>query len=242
MLHQCIQLDQKDWVLKLPAIQFAINSAQSASTGLSPFFSNYGWTLQSFIWNFIPVTEFAGVWNFLMQKKLALMSVHDSILAARVKQSRDANRKRITTPSWNGDLAYLSTQNITFQKGLAWKLIPKFISPYRLIGDYGNSSFKIDLPNELKERGVHDVFHSSLLRIHLTNDDWLFPRRQEKQLGHSSEIEEEWAIEKILTHHRANGDTIFEVKWKAGDITWLASYEISHLQVLKNYLDVQGVD
>ena len=94
-----------------------------------------------------------------MQKKLALMSPHDSILAARVKQSRDANRKRITTPFWNGDLAYLSTQNITFQKGLAQKLIPKFIGLYKIIRDYENSSFKIDLPADLKKRGVHDVFH-----------------------------------------------------------------------------------
>ena len=45
-----------------------------------------------------------------------------------------------------------------------------------------------------------------------------------------------------MTHHQANRDTIFKVKKKAGDITWLPSYEISHLQVLKNYLDMQGVD
>ena len=139
-------------------------------------------------------------------------------------------------------MAYLSTQNIAFQKGLARKLIPKFIGPYKIIRDYGNSSFKIDLPTELKKRGVHDVFHSSLLRIHLPNDDRLFPGRQEKQLGHSSKIEEEWAVEEILTHHQAHGDTIFEVKWKAGDVTWLPNYEISYLQVLKNYLDAQGVD
>ena len=219
MLCQCIQPDQKDWVSNLPGIQFMIDLVWLASTCLSPFFLNYGQTLWTFIWNSILATKFAGVQNFLMQKKLALMSAHDSILAARVKHSRDANRKRITTPFQNGDLANLSTQNITFQKGLAQKLIPKFIGPYKIIRDYGNSSFKIDLPTELKKRGVHDIFHSSLLIIHLPNDDQLFPWRQEKQLGHSSKIEEEWAIEEILTHHWANGDTIFKVKWKAGDIT-----------------------
>ena len=33
LLRQCISPNQKDWVAKLPAIQFAINSARSASTG-----------------------------------------------------------------------------------------------------------------------------------------------------------------------------------------------------------------
>ena len=65
----------------------------------------------------------------------------------------------------------MSTQDITFQKGLAQKLIPKFIGPYKIIRDYGNSSFKMDFLTDLKKRGVHDVFHSSLLRIHVPNND-----------------------------------------------------------------------
>jgi hypothetical protein len=242
MLRQCIQPDQKDWVSKLPAIQFAINSARSASTGFSPFFLNYGRNPRSFIWNSAPTTEFAGVRNFLLQKKLALMSAHDSIIAARIKQTRDANRKRQTTPFKQGDLVYLSTQNISFQKGLARKLIPKYIGPYKILRDYGNSSFKLELPAELKKRGIHDVFHSSLLRVHIPSDDRLFPGRQETQLGYGPEVEEEWAVEEILSHHGTRGDILFEVKWKTGDITWLPSHEIGHLQILKYYLDAQGVE
>ena len=147
------------------------------------------------------------------------MSAHDSIIAARVKRTRDANRKRQQTPFHKDDLVYLSTQNITFQKGLARKLIPKFIGPYKILWDYGNSSFKLELPNELKQRGVHDVFHSSLLRIHISNDDWLFPGRQENQLRLGPEVEEEWAVEEVLSHHGSEGDIIFELKWKSGDIT-----------------------
>ena len=42
MLRSCIGLTQKDWVLRLPAIEFAINLARSESTGYSPFFLNTG--------------------------------------------------------------------------------------------------------------------------------------------------------------------------------------------------------
>ena len=42
MIRQCIHPNQKDWVTKLPAIEFAVNSARSASTGYAPFFLNFG--------------------------------------------------------------------------------------------------------------------------------------------------------------------------------------------------------
>ena len=42
MLRQCIQPDQKDWVQRLPAVEFAINCARSGVTGFSPFFLNSG--------------------------------------------------------------------------------------------------------------------------------------------------------------------------------------------------------
>lgn len=51
MLRQCINPNQKDWVSKLPAIQFAINSARSESTGYSPFFLNTGRMPRAMIWN-----------------------------------------------------------------------------------------------------------------------------------------------------------------------------------------------
>lgn len=42
MLRQCIAPNQRDWVAKLPAIEFAINLARSDSTGYAPFFLNSG--------------------------------------------------------------------------------------------------------------------------------------------------------------------------------------------------------
>ena len=42
MLRQCVNSKQSDWVIKLPAIEFAMNSARSSTTGFSPFYLNYG--------------------------------------------------------------------------------------------------------------------------------------------------------------------------------------------------------
>ena len=150
MLRQCVHSNQRDWVAKLPAIEFAINSARSESTGFAPFFLNFGRLPRSMLWNVTPSNEFPSVRKLALEKKLAIMAAHDSILSARVKQTRDANRKRRTAPFMAGELVYLASTHISFAKGLARKLIPKFIGPYKILQDFGNSSFKLDLPAHLK--------------------------------------------------------------------------------------------
>jgi hypothetical protein len=67
MLQQCIGLGQKDWVSKLPAVEFAINSARSESTGFVPFFLNMGQTPRSMIWEYSGPDEYPGVQNFALQ-------------------------------------------------------------------------------------------------------------------------------------------------------------------------------
>ncbi|CAA7270581.1 unnamed protein product [Cyclocybe aegerita] len=242
MLRQCINAKQTDWVSRLPAIEFAINSARSESTGHAPFFLNTGRMLRSMIWDSAPKEEYPSVHNFALQRKLALMSAHDSILAARVKQTRESNKRRRLAPFVLDDLVYISTKNITFPKGLARKLIPKYMGPYKIVRDFGNQSFQVDLPSNLKQRGVHNVFHASLLRIHVPNDDRLFPGRQVTQIVPGTDLEREWAVDKILSHSGSWNDSSFEVQWKAGDITWLPFGQIEHLNALKDYLDLLGVD
>ena len=117
MLRQCINEKQTDWVAKLPAIEFAINSARSESTGFAPVFLNAERMLRSMVWNSAPANEFPSIRNFALQKKLALMAAHDSIIAARVKQTRDANQKRQVAPFEKDDLVYLSTKNIRDNNG-----------------------------------------------------------------------------------------------------------------------------
>ncbi|KZV91302.1 hypothetical protein EXIGLDRAFT_593158, partial [Exidia glandulosa HHB12029] len=53
-------------------------------------------------------------------------------------------------------------------------------------------TFKIDLPSELKARGVHPMFHASLLRIHVPNDDRRFPGRTAAQVLKLDEPGDEW--------------------------------------------------
>ncbi|EPS99558.1 hypothetical protein FOMPIDRAFT_1087576, partial [Fomitopsis schrenkii] len=81
------------------------------------------------------------------------------------------------------------------------------------------NSYLIDLSRNLKRRGVHNVFHSSLLRIHEPNDDRLFPGRQDSQVAELEDRDNEWAIERIVSHTGEGDSALFEAEWKTGDRT-----------------------
>ena len=143
MLRICIKPNQKDWVNKLPAIEFAINAARSESTGYSPFFLNYGRMPRSMIFN--TDSTYPGVRKFAAKIKDAIMSAHDAIIHSRVKQTDSANKHRIPAPFVEGELVYLSTQNMSIPRGRSRKLFPKYVGPYKIITDYGNNTYKLDL-------------------------------------------------------------------------------------------------
>jgi hypothetical protein len=145
------------------------------------------------------------------------------------------------SPFEKGDLCYISTKNITFPKGYARKLVPKFIGPYKISEDFGNFSYEVELPTHLKQRGVHDVFHASLLRIHQPNDDRLFPGRLDTQLGNQDSPDGEWAVERIDEHVGSKTDATFKIRWKSGDVTWMPYYQIEHLDALEAYFELLGI-
>ena len=47
-------------------------------------------------------------------------------------------------------------------------------------------------------------------------------------------------MERILSHAGSRTNSVFEIEWKSGDITWLPYYQITHLQALTDYLDLYG--
>jgi len=127
MLQQCISPTQKDWAVKFPAIEFAMNYAHSDSTGFSPFFLNTGHVPQPMIWD--SLTQYPGVRAFAGKMK-ALLAAHDALLSACVKMTHQANQHCHPVPFVMGDFVYLSTKNLSLPKGRSCKLFPKYIRPF----------------------------------------------------------------------------------------------------------------
>ena len=239
MLRQAVSDHQKDWATKLPAIEFAMNLARSVSTGYSPFFLNYGQMPRAMLTT--DETVYPGVRKRALAIREAILSAHDAILSARVKQTTEANKHRRPAPFAEGDLVYLSTKNLSIPKGRARKLVPKYIGPFKILKVIvPGASFRLELPAELKQRGLHSVFHASLLRIHVPNDDRKFPGRTYEHVAGFGKPSE-WPVERILSHEGRGKRAIFEVLWKSGDKSWEMFSTIKALSALDRYLEVQGV-
>ena len=199
MIRQCVRPDQRDWVIKLPAIEFAMNSARSSTTGFSPFQLNYGRNPSPMIWR--GQDEFPGVRKFVERTKLAIMSAHDSIIAARVTNTVQANRKRSATSYREGDLVYLSTKNISLPKGRARKLAPKYLGPFKITRVLKEgATYQLGLSDELLKRGINPSFHASLLKPHVPSDNRRFPGRLPSQLPGFGEKPDKWIVESIVSH------------------------------------------
>ena len=52
----------------------------------------------------------------------------------------------------------------------------------------------------------------------------------------------EWPVDRILSHSGRKRNALFEIKWKAGDKTWLPYDQVEHLEPLKVYFEALGVD
>ena len=147
-------------------------------------------------------------------------------------------------PLKKGDLVYLSTKNLSMPKGRARKLIPKFIGPYKILnGDSSASAYTLDLPEDLRKRGIHPTFHVNLLRRYEPNDVNLFPHRDTHvlyDLGDSDEVE--WYVDELIGHRWSGKSLEFQVKWTLGDVTWEPLVECKDLEALDRYLELHGVD
>ncbi|KAJ8592857.1 hypothetical protein M405DRAFT_690043, partial [Rhizopogon salebrosus TDB-379] len=100
-------------------------------------------------------------------------------------------------------------------------------------------SYLLDLPSELKQRGLHPAFHAHLLRLHESNDDRRFPGRQLQQISDLGRLEE-WSVACITDHHGAGSDALFEVEYTTGDRVWLPYHEVSRLEAVGQYLEAVG--
>ena len=240
MLHQCVSPKQKDWVKKLPAIKFAMNSAVSSMTGFTPFYLNYGHNPSPMIWKGEEI--YPGVCQFAENMKDTIMCAHNAIIASRVQHIIQANYKRLPATYQEGDLVYLLTKNISMPKGRACKLAAKYLGSFPIMRVLKEGvTYQLGLSNELIKYSVNHAFHTSLLRPHVSNDDRQFLGRMPCQIPGFGEKLEEWIIDSIMSHHGKGVDSEFQVLWKAGDKTWVQYCEVTHLNALDHYCKLMGV-
>ena len=222
--------------------EFAINSSVNNSTGFAPFELTYG--AMPHIFQTAVSTPYFGVKSFAEKALTNLAIAHDSIIANHTFQTHYANRYRSAEePLKEGDLVYLSMKNLNLPKHQAWKLMLTFIGPYPIVkANPGTSNYTLKLPIELEARNIHPMFHASLLKPHILNDDSRFPSRDVQvyyDFGYGEEAEQE--VTEIMAHQWDGRALRLLVKWSSGDSTWEPLKSCDKLLALDEYLSIRGV-
>jgi hypothetical protein len=245
ILRAMVRPDQQDWINKIPMVEFALNSAISSSSGFAPFDLNYGY-MPSLNPGITPEpSNVPGVKHFVARALQNLADAHDAIIESRVRQTHNANRRRRESDTFvAGDLVYVSTENLSLPKGRATKLLPKYVGPFKVLdAQPSTSSYRVELPTQLRARHLHDRFHRSKLRPYHANDDALFPHREAQAFyDFGTPDDQEWLVEELVSHKWDRNKLLFQVLWNMGDTTWESHEECKDLQALDDYLQLCGVD
>src|SRR5271168_2223377 len=229
-LRNYVNFNQDDWVTYLPMAQFAYNSAVSETTGLSPFFANYGYQPVAFR---VPETDTVNSHEAIVRAKhlVALQeNLSQDIEFNNRKMAYYANKRRGQEPSLKeGDKVYLLRRNIDTNRP-SDKLDHRKIGPFEIVKALSHLNYELKLP---KGSRLHPVFHVSLLEP--AHGD---PATDEGSVLKPKYDEPSYTVEKILDH-RMNHDQIwYLIKCKdfsEDENSWEPATNLSCPKLLKAY-------
>ena len=161
---------QNDWVSWLPLAEFACNNQVNESTGISPFFANYGFHPRMGVEPSSPCppqismaarAEFFNANSIADRFQKILDFAKSNIALAQETQEYYANQSRAEAPRYKvGDKVWLDTRNIKTERP-AKKLDDKYKGPFT-VTRVGTHTVTLDLPKTWK---IFNTFHNSLVRL-----------------------------------------------------------------------------
>ncbi len=159
-LRSYCQLHQKDWSRYLMWAEYAQNSIQKQSTGLTPFQCVLGFQPPLFPWSGEP-TNVPAVNDWLNRSEETWNLAHTHLQRAVNRGKRQADRHRRSNPEYlPGQWVWLSTRNLRLNLPCK-KLSPRFVGPYKILRQITPVSFRLALPRHLR---ISPTFHVSLLK------------------------------------------------------------------------------
>lgn len=217
-LRNYVNYDQKNWAELLPIAQYAYNSAKHTTTGMSPFFANYG--MEPDITQ-API-ECTTKAPEAEERVKRLTILHEQLqrdiefYGEKMKKHYDLGRQE--APAFReGEKVFLLRRNIKTKRP-SEKLEHRKLGPFKIESQVSPVNYRLTLPKTMK---VYPVFHVALLEKAPQNA---------KEKKTEVEEEQEYEVEEILNRRRSEGRTEYLVKWKGyptSENTW---EPIAHLQ------------
>jgi len=155
-------------------LEFTYNNSKHSSTGLTPFFQNYGYNPNTPATLLLPSNTPAAD-DFVTRIQNLTKAAQDAISLAQAQQERYANQLRSDQTFALGDKVLLSAAHITLASQARQptkKLQNKYLGPFLITKVISAVTYKLELLPTMK---IHPVFHVSLLRKYI--DPTLVPDR-----------------------------------------------------------------
>ena len=157
---------QDNWSKLLPLTEFAYNNALSATTSVSPFFTNKGYHLNITVHPERNIASFRAC-NFAVDLDELQSTLKAEISAAQQRYQKSADARRSPAPDFKvGDKVFVKAQFFQTTQP-SKKLSKKYLGPYKIISQPGTLSFTLRLLESICS--VHPVFHVSMLEPAISN-------------------------------------------------------------------------
>jgi len=160
-LHVYCNYQQDNWSELLPLAEFTYNNAPSATTGVSPFFTNKGYHLNLMVY---PEQDIASshAHDFIVDLDELQDTLKEEIAIAQRQYQPSADSCRQQLLDFQvGQSVFVRSQYFRTTH-LSKKLSEKYLRPYEIIAQPSPQSFTLRLPDTI--RAVHPVFHISMLK------------------------------------------------------------------------------
>ena len=171
---------QGDWVNWLHLAEFSYNNREHSTIKMSLFRAN---NLSDPRWSLEAKTE--DMTHPAVQEYLREMGEVETELKAcldmAAEKMKDLYNKGPVPEFLEGEMVFLDARNIKEKiqskdkptRLMVWKLRKKRIRPYRVIQKIGTLNYRLELSPKLLDKGVHDLFHVSLLtRVQYSTTHW----------------------------------------------------------------------
>ena len=199
-IRHYVNHDQDNWANLLPMAQMAYNTSKHSTTGVTPYFANYGREMR------LPgQPRFEQPVNPTAEQKVQEMNALYFFLKTEIINQNKLttnyfNEKHLKGPDFKkGGKVYLSTKNIQTTRP-AKKFDHLRIGPFEIEEKISKVNFRLKL---LKTIRIHPVFHISLLE----------PAPQNARTQEEITLEDEtYEVEKIVAERQTEGGTLYLVK------------------------------
>ncbi|GBG81351.1 hypothetical protein CBR_g32024 [Chara braunii] len=246
--------DDQQWDFHLAHAEIAYNHAVSPATGMLPYYCDLGYHPRvpaDFLRpsQLHPETSCPALDDWVAHMTSIMKTAHEHIAASQTRMAARANRSRMDHPFKVGDDVLIDVRHLQLEVDMLRKFWRRFFGPCRILQVVGSDtasspvSFRVKLPDYLRQARVHDVYHVLLLRPYRRPSERFAGRPYERPPPIMVDGHEKFLVSDIIGCRVTGGNpphVEYLVRWKGypdEEATWEPLEHLQHARILVRAYD-----